>query len=138
MDALKFVKDFRRLCYSHDCCVDCPCFKDSNENCNLLSVNLTDKEIIKYIEIVEEWAKEHPVKIDWSKVPANTPVYVRDDLNLANNIKHFASYDPVAKSHFLCYAVGKTSWTTTETTHWKYCELVREEDIKKYAKAEVN
>lgn len=137
MDALKFVKDFRRLCYFYDCCVDCPCFKVSNENCNLLSFDLTDKEIIKYIEIVEEWTKEHPIEIDWLKVPANTPVYVRQRETDEKINRYFEKYYPDSEEPFHCYSGGQTSWSSDGlTSSWPYCELAREEDIEKYAKVE--
>lgn len=138
MDALKFIKDFRRLCYSYDCCVDCPCFKDNNENCNLLSVNLTDKEIIKYIKIVEEWDKEHPVEIDWSKVPEDTPVYVRQNKADKFMFCYFKKYYPNYEKPFQCYPDGQTSWSShgLNGTYWVHCELAREEDVKKYAKTE--
>ena len=134
MDTLEFIKNFRRLCYSHDCCVDCPCFKDNNENCNLLSVNLTEKEIVKYIEIVEKWIKEHPIEIDWSKVPKDTPVYVRQNETDGKVRRYFSKYYPNYEKPFQCYVDGQTSWTSNDAiTYWVHCELARVQALKKNA-----
>lgn len=138
MDAFKFIKNFRRLCYSQGYCRKCPCYNKNNENCNLLSDDLTNEEILKYIEVVEEWTKEHPIKIDWSKVPADTPVYVRQNKTDEKICRYFAKYCPdYEKQPFQCYIDGKTSWSSNGlTTYWVHCELAREEDIEKYAKEE--
>lgn len=103
------------------------------DNCNDIHCADCSAKIKKWLD--EEY-KEPKLETDWTKVPANTPVYVWDDLSVSKAIKHFASYDSVAKDHFLCYTQGKTSWTTTETIGWKYCELANEEDKIKYAKGD--
>lgn len=63
MDALQFIKNFRRFCYSQDDCTTCPCFTDNDENCNILSMTMTNENIIKHIEIIEKWTEEHPTGI---------------------------------------------------------------------------
>lgn len=118
-----------------------------NGRCNFIrkyilhstSIECTNISCSECTTKIEKWLdevyKEPNIEIDWTKVPADTPVYVWDNLDDRKMIKHFASYNPTANiNHFLCYIQGKTSWTTKETTHWKYCELVREEDKIKYAK----
>ena len=103
-------------------------------DCVMTSCKLCAENFQKWLD--EEY-KEPIIEIDWTKVPADTPVYVWDDPDGRKMIKHFASYDPNnKKGHFLCYIQGKTSWTTAETTHWVYCELAREEDKVKYAKGD--
>lgn len=135
MDTLEFIKSFRRLCHSQSC-GGCPCYNKNVENCSLLSIGLTDEETIKYIKVVEEWTEEHPIEIDWSKVPKDTPVYVRQNKTDEKLCRYFAKYCP-GETPFQCYIDGKTSWTSNDAiTYWVHCELVREEDIEKYAKKE--
>lgn len=52
MDAVEFYKAFKRMCYKTDC-KDCLL----DQKCRP-SANVEPKEVV---ELVEEWAKEHPV-----------------------------------------------------------------------------
>ena len=56
MDAVEYVKQRRRMCdyYKHNNCSKCPAF--SCEECGGLN------GISTMVPIVEQWAKEHPVK----------------------------------------------------------------------------
>lgn len=56
MDAVKYVKALRRLCSSRDDCFGCPL--ENKEDCCCI----TDTSTEKAVQIVEEWAKDHPVK----------------------------------------------------------------------------
>ena len=53
MDAVEFYKAFKRMCYKTDC-KDCLL----DQKCRP-SANVEPKEVV---ELVEEWAKEHPAK----------------------------------------------------------------------------
>ena len=56
MDAVEFLKARRRMCETNDCNKGgCPLFE---HNCD----NGTDEEKVQTVAIVEQWAKEHPVK----------------------------------------------------------------------------
>nr|DAG02117.1 MAG TPA: hypothetical protein [Myoviridae sp. ct4uh47] len=52
MDALKFLKERKRMCISHEYCEGCP----------LKAVDCSDEECEKIIAVVEQWSKEHPRK----------------------------------------------------------------------------
>ena len=54
MDAVEYVKQRERMCDYYPNCGDCPA--GDYEGCSSLS------GISKLIPIVEQWAKEHPVK----------------------------------------------------------------------------
>lgn len=54
MDAVEYVKQRERMCNYYTKCGDCPA--GDYEGCSSLS------GISKLIPIVEQWAKEHPVK----------------------------------------------------------------------------
>lgn len=60
MDALKFIKEFDRMCdyYSGGFCKGCP--RKEEPSCNSSMMN--DKELIKLIADVEKWSKEHPLR----------------------------------------------------------------------------
>jgi hypothetical protein len=61
--------------------------------------------------------------INWSKVPVDTPIWVRDDEEVDWLPRHFAKYE---NGKFLAWDSGKTSFTVTskyEATSWKYAKL---------------
>lgn len=65
MDALKFLKEERRICAKNNCSY-CPVSSNKNgigESCVNLKQNYTEK----YVEIIEKWSAEHPVKIRQSE-----------------------------------------------------------------------
>ena len=58
MDALKFVKEFKRMChtYAETMCKGCP-----REKCLKCEIEeLSDTGIKELINDVEQWSKEHP------------------------------------------------------------------------------
>lgn len=57
MDAVEFLKQFNRMCkaYNDDGCKNCPAYK---YRCG----EEFDKQEEDGVAIVEQWAKEHPVK----------------------------------------------------------------------------
>ena len=58
MDALKFVKEFKRMChtYTETMCKGCP-----REKCLKCEIEeLSDTWIKELINYVEKWSKEHP------------------------------------------------------------------------------
>lgn len=60
MDALKFIKEFYRMCdyYSGGFCKGCP--RKEEPSCD--SSTMSDEELAKLISDVEKWSKEHPQK----------------------------------------------------------------------------
>ena len=59
MDALKFFKEFDRMCnyYSGGFCKGCP--RKEEPSCDSSST-MSDEELAKLISDVEKWSKEHP------------------------------------------------------------------------------
>lgn len=75
------------------------------------------------------------IEIDWTKVPVDTPVLVKDSLNDSLTCRYFAKYFPHSNTPFECFAGGATSWSSTgKPICWPYCELAKEEDKIKYSK----
>lgn len=58
MDAVEYVKTQFRLCKSKDSCSECP-LQDKENCCCIMD---TIEYVEKAVQIVEQWAKEHPVK----------------------------------------------------------------------------
>lgn len=60
MDAVEFLKARSRMCNNNVCEGDCPLFHCCNDR--------IDDNIVKLVSIVEQWAKEHPVKTRQSEM----------------------------------------------------------------------
>ena len=58
MDAVKFCKELSRLCSNHECS-KCPIRTSQHFNCTIQNRGDNAESVV---EIVEQWAKNHPVK----------------------------------------------------------------------------
>ena len=82
----------------------------------------------------EEYEEPPKPEVDWSKVPVDTLVKVRDDENDKWTLRYFRSFNKIYTSYphgydYEVWALGATSVTTEgDTEYWKYCELVEDED----------
>lgn len=56
MDAMEFCKQLDRICKSHFSCESCPL---GDGKCSIRYIGRNGESVVK---IVEEWAKDHPVK----------------------------------------------------------------------------
>ena len=76
------------------------------------------------IKKVQEWHKENTLKVDWSKVPVDTPIWVWEDGYEDSKVKrHFAKFED---GKIYVWNDGKTSWTVKEDKHvskWDNAEL---------------
>lgn len=116
-DCLAINKHTNKLCAcEHLICTDCKF--NSSDNCS---------------DVCKDWCNSEyrEPEVDWSKVPVDTPIYVRfgEDWHpryfarsVNNGIYHFND--------------GKTSFTTTYSTlaDFDNVKLARPEDIEKYIK----
>lgn len=77
----------------------------------------------------EEYEEPSIPEADWSKVPVDTLVRVRDFYNEVWSLRYFKGIDDNdPEFRFLAWDDGATSITACGNyTHWKYCELVEEE-----------
>ena len=58
MDAVEYIKNLRKLCKSQERCSGCVLY-DKEDKCCILNISeYTEKSV----QIVEQWAKEHPIK----------------------------------------------------------------------------
>lgn len=56
MDAMEFCKQLDRICKSHFSCESCPL---GDGKCSIRYIGRNGESVVK---IVEQWAKDHPVK----------------------------------------------------------------------------
>ena len=73
----------------------------------------------------KEWANSQYV--DWSEVPVDTPILVRDSELFAWSKEHFAKYEDET---VYTWDYGKTSWSTYDgkMSSYKYAMLPESED----------
>lgn len=80
------------------------------------------------------WLDEEPKKpeVDWSKVPIDTLVRVRDYENVEWYLRYFKGIDKSnPEEKYEAWSNGTTSKTANDKyVHWKYCELVEDDDDK--------
>ncbi len=60
MDAVMFVKEWKRMCISSKTCLSCSIGKSAGVS--TVCSNVVKKEPEKYVAIVEKWSAEHPIK----------------------------------------------------------------------------
>ena len=108
--------------------------KKYDDDFNYTYCNNKDKDIIKILDIT---GKPIWTRTDWSKVPIDTKVLVKDYDNNNWVKRHYAGYDE-GKDLFKAFTDGGTSWTTKDTTEWLQCKLEDEEDNKKVSANEIN
>ena len=71
-----------------------------------------------------KWLDAEVKEVDWSKVPVDTPIYVRNYESVSWLPRHFAKYE-----HGRVYAwdSGKTSFTNDDAIDWAYAKLANQE-----------
>lgn len=84
-----------------------------------------------------KWDDEEPFSIesylgviDWTKVPSDTKVLVRDSESDSWKKRYFSSYlGNDFSTPFTTFCEGRTSWSEIagDTTCWKYCKLAEED-----------
>ena len=98
-----------------------PCNRLSCSECILNNRNKT------CAESREKWLKTEYVEppVDWSKVPVDTKILVRDYENKSWEKRYFAKYKD---NTVYAWGNGTTSWTNDDdyTTEWNYAKLAEE------------
>ena len=75
MDAVMFVKEWKRMCRSSKTCLSCSIGKIAGVS--TVCSNVVKKEPEKYVAIVEKWSAEHPIKMrqsEFLKMFPNAPL----------------------------------------------------------------
>ena len=71
MDAVKFVKEYLRMCTKVDVCKDCPVYK--TDVCTVPAKERSQESVEEIVELVEEWSAAHPRKTRQSVFLGNYP-----------------------------------------------------------------
>lgn len=72
MDAIEFVYEWARMCRSAQSCNDCPAYKDSSCSLNYSQVR-TKEQAQRVVQLVLDWAAEHPQETRLSKLLRQYP-----------------------------------------------------------------
>ena len=81
--------------------------------------------------IIDKLVQNHPEleyqEVDWSKIPVDTKVYVRDSENEQWKPRYFAKYDEYTDS-VMTYENGATSWSGLSDflNIWSYVKLAED------------
>lgn len=72
------------------------------------------------------WADAEYIEpeVDWTKVPVNTPILVRNLITYDWIERHFAKYE---NNFVYAWCDGKTSYTTDSMNYWNYAKLAEVE-----------
>ena len=80
------------------------------------------------VEKLKKWCESEYIEpsVDWSKVPVDTKIFVRNDENEIWFSRHFAKY---VNGKVYSWANGRTSWSTSidNICDWNYAKLADEE-----------
>lgn len=104
-----------------------PCFGGDGKNCSGYSCKWC--YILCNLWLDEECEEPPKSEVDWSKVPVDTLVRVRDCEDQDWTLAYFVRMD--SEHNFVTWADGRTSKTAIydEYTYtWKYCELVEDDN----------
>ena len=71
MDAVKFVKEYLRMCTKVDDCEDCPVCK--TDFCTVPAKERSQESADEIVELVEKWSAAHPRKTRQSVFLGNYP-----------------------------------------------------------------
>lgn len=79
-------------------------------------------EVVAWMDGIEPY-------IDWSKVPVDTKVYVKDNLNVSGKQRYFAKY---VNGKIYTWDYGRTSWSAEsedDIISWEYVRLAKPEKL---------
>lgn len=103
------------------------CRKTQCNECNFNGGTIRDCEIKTRKWANSEYVEPIEPQVDWSRVPVDTPILVRDSELFAWSKEHFAKYEDET---VYTWDYGKTSWSTYDgkMSSYKYAMLPESED----------
>lgn len=84
---------------------------------------MLDEDIREFISEQPTVDIEPMLPFDWSKVPVDTPILVRDHESALWRKAHFAKYKNNKIYTWFC---GRTSWSGTGMVEWNYAKLAED------------
>jgi len=146
MDAVKFIKEKKRMCDKHCLCVEdtvwCRMadkmvdmgYCGSRDVDTIMCATFVNDHPEEAVQVVEQWAKDNPREIDWMKVPVGTPVLVKNysDSYWYQGVYEFALYLPNAPHEFGVLNDDRES--ATMILWYDFCKLADDVDPEPYYK----
>lgn len=92
-----------------------------------LDISCVYCSMLMSVWLLEQYKEPKEPEVDWSKVPVDTKIYVKDKINNKWNKRYFAKY---REGKIFTWYYGRTSWSAEnkdEVTSWEYGKLVEVE-----------
>ena len=124
MDAVECIKNLRRLCESQADCHECPLHENCKEGGNVYCIAVyciadVSEYAEKAVQIVEQWAKEHPIKTRQSEFLKMFPNARIDDsgvlLLCPNDFLPAGARSTYCEKHENCKECRKDYWLAEVT-----------------------
>lgn len=125
-EIVEAIKDDDKMCcFMRDEVL--PYFLKDND-CKKIGCNTCAKMFTAWM--FADYVEQPKPEVDWSKVPVDTLVRVRDYEYCEWNLRYFKGIDKSnPEEKYEAWSNGATSKTANDSSnHWKYCELVEVED----------
>lgn len=104
MDAVKFVKEYLRMCTKVDECEDCPVYK--TDFCTVPAKERSQESAEEIVELVEEWSAAHPCKTRQSVFLEQYPESFVDESGVLMLCPRYIS-EELRNSDGMCKEPGK-------------------------------
>ena len=104
MDAVKFVKEYLRMCTKVDECEDCPVYK--TDFCTVPTKERSQESAEEIVELVEEWSAAHPRKTRQSVFLEQYPESFVDESGVLMLCPRYIS-EELRNSDGMCKEPGK-------------------------------
>lgn len=94
-----------------------------------LDVSCVHCRMLMSVWLMDEYKEHEEPYIDWSKVPVDTKVYVKDNFNVSEKPRYFAKYE---NGKVYTWDYGRTSWSAEsedDIISWKYAKLDKPEKL---------
>ena len=76
--------------------------------------------------LLDEYKEPEEPEVDWSKIPVDTKVYVKNEGGKEWFKRYFAKYE---NGNIYAWDSGYASWTANGVTPWEYAKLAEEENL---------
>lgn len=107
--------------------VDPKILKPMGKECS--GFNCVHCRMLMSIWLMDEYKEPEEPEVDWSKIPIDTKIYVKDNIHDNWTKRYFARYE---EGKIYAWNSGYTSWSAygeDDATYWKYAKLAEEENL---------